>query len=881
MSFTFLNPWVLVLLPILLPLFFFLGRPRMARLPSWLRRAALGTRLTIVTLFVLGLAQPLWGRTSEAVSVVYALDRSESVSPEARAQAETFVNQAIGQLNDKHRAGVVGFGRDTAVERPIEGPNGIWQRPEIRGDASDLGEAIHLARSMFPRTGGKRIVVVSDGRENAGHAEEEARAAVNQGVQLSVVPLGGEQPPEVLIEALEIAPQIREGDQADVVIAVGATVETDATLRLWLDQKLISEQQVKLTPGSNRFTAGQSNLKKGFHSFWARVEAASDGFAENNELSGFTVVKDKPRALLITQTPADVRELRDALTGSDMQVDVQPPTFIPPRLSTMKRYDALIISNVPSSAFTLDQMKTIQGYVQNLGGGLLMLGGENSFSLGEYAKTPLADVLPVTMNVPGKRDRGSVALMLIVDKSGSMDMREEGTTKMQMAREAAVLALDSLDPSDRIGVLTFDTQSRWSVQMRQLGQVGEANFVKERIRAIEASGGTEIYPALDQGFRAIREQPARYKHIILLSDGRSLSAADYDRLLANMRQDAVTLSTIAIGSDSDTQLLEELAKQGEGRYYYVDKARDVPKVTTKEAKIASGSPIVEGQIQPKVLAPSPILKAIAPTSIPQIGGYVVTSIKDQAQTVLAPDEVRADPLLAQWQYGLGRSVAWTSDVKQKWASAWLTWGDFKKFWAQAVRWTMPAPSDPNLQVLTTQEGPNVYVRADALDDEGAFQSGQDIRVTVLGQAYQANEQPMRQIAPGRYEFVAPVEEPGVYSVDVSTFQSGRATRTESTGFVVPYPAEYRYFGADETFLSRLAAITGGRILRDPRASFSPDGLRFQGLEWTPLWPLLIAAALVLFPLDIAMRRLQVPTELFARAVGRWLALVPWRRREAT
>src|SRR5687768_17371798 len=239
MSLTFLNPWILVLLPILLPLFFFLGRPRMARLPGWLRRAALGTRLAIVTLFVLGLAQPLWGRTSEAVSVVFAVDRSESVSPEARTQADTFVNQAIGQLSDRYRAGVVGFGHDTAVERPIEGPNGTWQRPEIRGDASNLGEAIHLARSMFPRTGGKRIVVVSDGRENAGHAEEEARAAVNQGVQLSVVPLGGEQPPEVLIEALEIAPQIREGDQADMVIAVGATVETDATLRLWLDQKLI------------------------------------------------------------------------------------------------------------------------------------------------------------------------------------------------------------------------------------------------------------------------------------------------------------------------------------------------------------------------------------------------------------------------------------------------------------------------------------------------------------------------------------------------------------------------------------------------------------------------------------------------------------------
>jgi hypothetical protein len=193
---------------------------------------------------------------------------------------------------------------------------------------------------------------------------------------------------------------------------------------------------------------------------------------------------------------------------------------------------------------------------------------------------------------------------------------------------------------------------------------------------------------------------------------------------------------------------------------------------------------------------------------------------------------------------------------------------------------MPAPSDPNLQVLTSYEGSNVVVRVDALDDEGAFRSGQDIRVTILGQSAQANDEAMRQVAPGRYEFVRPIEEQGVYSVDVTLYENGRPSRTESTGFVVPYPAEYRYFGPDENFLGRLAAITGGKILRDPRAALSPEGLRFQGLEWTHLWPYLFALALALFPLDIAMRRLQVPTGLVARLVARWYALLPWRRREA-
>src|SRR5918911_493568 len=394
MSVNFLQPWVLILLPLLLPIFFFLGRPRMARLPRWLRRAALGTRLAIVTLIVVGLSQPLLGRTSESVSVVFALDRSESVSQEARQASDSFVSQPL----------------------------------------------------------------------------------------------------QVLVEGLEIPSQIREGESLDVVIAVGATVESDATLKLWLDTKLISEQPVHLTPGSNRFTAGQQNLKKGFHTFWARVESPVDTFKQNNELSGFTVVKDKPRVLMIAPSEAEGKELRDALIASDVQVEARPPTFVPPRLSAMKRYDAMIMVNVPSSAFALDQKKTIQNYVQNLGGGLLVIGGENSYSLGDYAKTPLGDVLPVTMNIPGKRDRGSVSMMLIIDKSGSMDMREEGVTKMQMAREAATLALDSLDANDRIGVLQFDTQPRWVVPARTVGSGGQVDQIKERIKTIEASGGTEIYP---------------------------------------------------------------------------------------------------------------------------------------------------------------------------------------------------------------------------------------------------------------------------------------------------------------------------------------------------------------------------------------------------
>lgn len=867
MSVQFLNPWALLAL-LFLPFFFVVGWPRLRRLPAWMRRSAMGLRLLIVTLFVLSLAQPLLGRASDDVSVVFALDHSASVSPETRAQAEAFIQQALAQVDEKHRAGLVVFGQESIVRRSIDGAQVTAPTLEPEGSATNLADALRLSRSLLPLRGGRRVVLMSDGRQNVGLADEEARLAASSNVQVSVVPLGPGNRPEVLIENLDVAPQIREGDTLDIRMSVQSTVETNATIRLWMDQRLISEQPINLKVGANPFNASQSGLKKGFHSFWARVETATDTFSENNEVAAFTVVKDRPRVLLIAVNEADGRDLRDALAANDIQVDLRPPSVIPPRLSLMKRIDSVVLINVPASAMTLDQMKTLQGYVQTLGGGLTVVGGEQAYSLGDYAKTPLADILPVNMNVPGKRDRGSVAMVLVVDKSGSMDMRDNAVTKMQMAREAAAMAMDSLDPADFVGVVTFDTTPRWHVPVRQVSN-GVAE-IKQRIGSIEASGGTEIYPALDLAHKAIRETRAQYRHVILLSDGRSLSNADYDRLVAQMRADGITLSTIAIGSDADQALLDSLAKQGEGRYYYVDKAVDIPKVTTREAKIASGSPIVEGQAKPVFTSPSPIIRNIAEASIPIVTGYNVVTAKETAQVVMIPDKERSDPLLAQWQFGLGRSVAWTSDSKNKWTSEWLAWADYRRFWGQLVRWTMPAPSDPNLQTVAVVDGTNVTVRVEALDDDGGFRDLQDIRVTVLGPTLQLTDQPARQVAPGRYELSFEAADIGAYSIDATQLENGKPVRTESTGFAISYPAEYRFLGSDDSVLNRIAAMTGGKILRDPRGVFSPDGLKFQGDTWVALWPWLLAAALVLFPLDIAFRRLQVPTELAFRWLRRGL-----------
>jgi Mg-chelatase subunit ChlD/uncharacterized membrane protein len=870
---TFAQPWVLLLILPTLLLFYVVGRERLRRFPPTLARLIMVLRLTIVGLVLLALAQPAVGRPSDLATVVFLVDGSDSIPPESRAAVERFVLEAQRLAGDRQKVAIVTFGRDAVVEKSLDGPPVGQLRWLVRGDATNVAEALHLARTLFPRVGARRIVLLSDGQETLGRAEEEARQAASAGIQISAVPLDlPTTMPEVLIEALEAPPQIREGDPLELRLVLQSTVDTEVQLRLWLDDRQVSEQTIPVRKGTTALTAPLSTLSRGFHRFWARIESRTDTFRQNNELGAFTVVKEKPRLLLVAPNEADVRDLREALQAAEMQVEVRPPSVIPPRLSAMKGYTAVILVNTPASSLTLDQMKTLQAYVRTLGGGLITIGGDQAYSLGEYQGTPLAEVLPVSMNIPGKRDRGSVAMLLVIDKSGSMDMREEGVTKMAMAREAANLAVEMLDENDQVGVLAFDSLTRWVVPIQRVGAAGGPRAIQDRINRIEASGGTEIYPALELGYRAIRGVNARFKHIVLLTDGRSLSAADYERLVQQMKQERITLSTIAIGSDADTELLQNLAHWGEGRYYYVDRARDIPKVTTRETRIASGSPVVEGTIPPQLVGTSAVLKGFAPAQLPPLRGYVVSSPREGAQILLASD--RGDPLLAHWQYGLGRVVAWLSDAKSTgWASAWVSWPEFRRFWAQVVRWALPAPADPNIQPQVTVEGTMVTVRADVVEDDGSFKDLADLRVDVVGPGLREADRPLRQVAPGRYEWSTTVEQPGVYAVQVTLRERGREVRQELTGFVVGYPAEYRRFGVDQGLLGRLVAMTGGRLLTDPQAALAPEGLRAQGQEWAPLWGALLALALCLFPVEIALRRLPVPWDRLPHLLGQW-----WRLR---
>jgi Mg-chelatase subunit ChlD/uncharacterized membrane protein len=842
-SLTFGWPPPLLLL-LLLPGLLWLGRRRLYGLKPSRRRLAYAARGALFGALVLALAEPRLGRPDDRLNLAFVVDGSASVQAPRALVQEEWVEQAAQLAGSDDRTVRIDFGRWAEVQ------GGSAGRPAP--DATNLAEALDLAGAVLAEDGQRRVVLLTDGQQNLGQAREAAARLAERGIELSYLsPEPGLVAAEVLLRGLEAPAYVREGETLQVDALVQSTHVGPARLRLWIDEQPAGEQEISLREGLQRVTLTARPSQTGFRRLRAEVAAEPDAVAANNTAEAFTVVKEAGRVLLLESRAGEATELEAALRATGLQVEVRPTSAVPPSAAQLQVYESIVLVNVPNTALSLDQQLTLQSYVSDYGRGLLVVGGHTSYSLGAYQDTPLGELLPVDPTPPARRELGSVALFLVIDKSGSMDLYRRDVSKMAMAREAAILATEALNPNDQVGVLAFDARHQWVVPTTRLQTPADVDAVKGQIATIVADGGTNIFPALEAAYQAARQAQARLKHIVLLTDGQSPDD-DYAGLIARMKADNVTLTTVAVGGDSDLALLTRLAQLGDGRHYFTERPDEIPRLVTRETTIVSRSALVEGLIQPRLTEPSPLLADLQGKPLPAVGGYVATTPRPRATTVLTSD--RGDPLLASWQYGLGRVVAWTADGRSEWSREWLAAEDARRVWAQAVRWSMAAPTDPAFQLSLGLEDDRVRIGVQALEPNGSFADRRLIRATVTTPAGQALEVPLRQVGPGRYEFLAQALEAGVYTVQADEVGPAGVTRRETGGFVVPAAAELRTLGTNRSLLEQLAQLSGGRELVEPADAYRRPA-EPASPRWTPLWPWLLALALATLPLDVALRRL--------------------------
>jgi Ca-activated chloride channel family protein len=849
--------WLLLLIPVI-ALFTILMRKR-RRVP----RYVLPIRLLIVALLAITLAEPMMTQGADAVSTVFVVDRSTSLTDSTQSQINTWIDDALNEAGVEDRAAIVSFGASPELTGSAAQAGEIdesWDEVSDTFDPNytDLESALALARAL-PLGGSRRIVVVSDGAENIGSALNQAGQAAADQTPIDVLPVEGVGEGDLRVEAVAAPSTTWFGENVSVVASIATGAGGDGKVELLVDGQPTSSRDVSFQSGLNSYSFQVKDLAAGFHSLEVRVagSSANDRFQENNTAPLAIVVREKPELLVVAQPGTDVGLLRGALERKGAVVTVTEPGDVPSRLSELGVYDAILLNNIPAAALSLDQMAGLQEATRTLGRGLIVIGGTSSYGPGNYAGTLLEDTMPVTVKVTEGKERQRVALLLIIDKSGSMSYDPlSAVPKIDMAKEAAKLAVGALSDGDQVGLLAFDDTQEWIFQMTTIEGQETRDELNAAIDGLKADGGTEIYPALSIGFDTVRGVDADVRHIVLLSDGKSRTGTleSYEQLIADGITDRTTLSTIAIGDDADTELLQTLAEQGNGRYHFAAKAEDIPRLTLQEAQSAGSQSVLRGAFKPIQTQPSPILTNFLPEELPVVEGYDYAQPKPDAQVVLTSE--RDDPILAKWQYGLGRVVAWTADDGTDFANGWSDWDRFDEFWAGMVRWSLPDPENQPLQVSTKRDGREVVVTVDAIGEDGDYVDSAETTATITSPSGAVTENlPLFQVGPGQYQVRVLAPDPGAYRIDLRQ-QRGNQPIDVLAGFSVPPSPELQPSQNGQELLQALADRTGGRVLSldGPNEAFTNEGLRGSSLRsFNPIWYWPLTAALALFLIELIIR----------------------------
>ena len=764
------------------------------------------------------------------------------------------------------------------VVKPAKGPKSNPFLPSITRVSrcgTDIGGALEFAASILSPDRSRRIVLLSDGNDTSDAGAQTAARLGANGVEVETVPLRNPFRPEVLVAHVDLPGGLRSGESFDVRADVESNVATRAKVNLYQNQFLAGQEDVTLKPGRNDLAFPNLRAGDGFTAYEVEILPAADTRLENNRAGATVALGGSPRVLLVQGDESKAAPLAGALREAKIDVETRGPAGLPRTLSELQRFDLFVLSDVSALQMTRDQMELYRTWVQQFGGGFLMVGGENSFGVGGYFRTPIETMLPVRMDHDDRQATPSVALYVVLDRSGSMTAPVAGTTKIALADQGAVLAMNVLQSKDLFGLTAVDTQVNSVVP---LGRIAAKGANEEKILSITAGGGgIYIFTGLVDAFRVMRGASAKIKHVILFSDaadaeekaagempdGTATGGNSVD-LVTAMLGEKITTSVVGLGgeNDKDVAFLRLLAERGNGRFYLTEDATTLPQIFSTETMKVAQSSLVEEPFNPVPAAPSPLTAGIDWKTCPPLLGYNSTKPKPTALIPLATE--LGEPLLATWRYGLGQTAAFTSDAEARWAGEWLGWDGFGKFWAQVVRGLLRKNEQATFQVHATETdgGRRLRLDIDALTPEGGFRDHLPINVTGLDTASGATQTSQaEQVAPGSYrtEIDLPAtgapDDAGAAGASKTMFSVSSTDLLERPyvfGHTRSYPREFLRTDLDEGFLRAVAAAGHGRYDPNPAQIFTaPATFSSHRVDLTNYF---LAAALILLPIDIFLRR---------------------------
>ena len=911
LNYEFTYPIFLKLL-YLTPIFWFVAILGIKKLPIW--RLVLSAILRSIVFVVVVLVLAGMSRVDKSLKdleVIYLVDASNSIDNDGKEWIEGYINEMDEQFTENIKRELRIFALKSKIVHGSETPlvkdfkfnifdlkttdvqpaKNSEQHSlqdtilDLNPDRTSISSAIISAFGNFTEASAKRIVLITDGNENIGDVINAALLAKNENVKIYTAnPPKSSVENKILLKKVLVPSEIPEGKTAEIKVVVENKSDSfvDGKLEIFLhktDKKELfrsfKKWNANFEPGVNVFKAKYVPDKKGFVRFETKLDVNDKVAIEKDSKVNPVVITGKPKVLYVNGKKGRDLFLPGTLEKRNIDVEVVSPDRIPETILDMLVYESIIFSNVSKKMLKTGQMEILEKYVRDFGGGFVMLGGENSFIQGGYADTPIEKILPVKMEGgehKKKQKKYRFSLMLVIDKSASM-----GGRKMTFAKKAAVELVRQLNDNDKLGIVAFDNNPYMITDLRPVPAV-EVDLISKLSR-LHAGGGTNIFPALKMAFLNIARSNSKKNHVILLSDGNSeYLYYNKEALLKAYKNVKISVSTIAIGKwFVNTNLLKEIAMRTGGSFYRIDDVAQLPRLIIKDVEDSiSKTDIHEEFFFPIKVTNSQILKDITQEQLPPLKGYSITTSKAGSETPLITDvRGKVDPILANWRYGLGKTLVYTADAEARWSSDWIKWIKYNKFWSQSLRWAMKdiPESDYSLKVEVVNNKPFLFIESFYKDEQLSagkenIKNNMTTEIKVLlyntgvdSQSFKNNPQYeellLRQIAPKKYISSLEKVKPGNYFTNVLIEKNGKILSNKAKGLIIPQfkvskPSDTGKLYNNVPILKRIAQITDGKYDPDVNDIIenSEEVTKFESLA-----KFLIPIAFVAFLMDIALRKL--------------------------
>ncbi|HRJ49652.1 MAG TPA: glutamine amidotransferase, partial [Phycisphaerales bacterium] len=840
----------------------------------------------VIGLLAAAMAEPHWRTGSKHVSVTVIVDASESIPGHVQREVDRYVEEAaaLGRDDPGDRLGVVTIARDSFVQSLPSDKTDRVERQHIGSpDGTHLAAGVRLAMAVLPPDAVNRLLIISDGNETIGSVLQTAEAARAAGIPVDVLPLTYQHDSEVMVDRLIAPATARMGENVAVRVVLQATRATRGRLAVFMNGSQVDldpdgpdlSTPVELKAGPNVLTVPLRTRYAGPQKFEAVFEplvgpggeVIGDSILQNNRAEAISFVSGEGRVLVVREVDLEAAALVEALADARIAADVRTADQVPPTLAELAGYDAIVLVNEPVDLFSIRQQEDLRQYVHDAGGGLVMVGGPRSFGAGGWIGSPLEDALPIRLDPPQKRQMPRGALALVIH---SVEI-PEGTFLGKKICEAAANSLSRLD---LIGINEYRLAEGvdW---VYPLSEVGDGTAVKRAIQQLKFGDMPDFAPSLELTHRAMSAAPAGQKHVIVISDGDPSPPSR--QLLQKFVNDKITISAVACATHSfvDQQTMQYMANYTGGRYYNID-PRDagvqIPQIFIKEAQTVKRSLIWEGTpfVPAVASAGSEPMRGIS--SVPPVAGYVVAADREGLSQVTMRG-MENDPILAQWQHGLGRVITYTSDAASRWNPQWIEWPAYRQFWEQHLRWAMRPTGSATIRVATETRGDETLVSVDALDPQGERLNFARFQGRVASPDGSAQDITLRQVGPGRYEGRVRTAEAGSHVMSLRyvapmTGEDGTAGVVEGSvqaAISKPFADEFRMLQDNAALLRQVAELTGGRVLAgDPVRDrlWSRDGLTMP-VATRPIWLTVALAAIGLFVIDVGIRRVRLDVKALA------------------